>query len=121
MKPPGEGTSASIRSRLPGSSGTTAAWIMGGSRLARRRNVLRQIEPLTSTVRLRTARRHPDLDSADPEAWTSRRKPARLHWVPVDRPAAVGVRSITSDLLQIRHHRDRDRHRYKPRRAVHWL
>jgi hypothetical protein len=30
-----------------GSSGTTAAWIMGGSRLARRRNVPRQIEPLT--------------------------------------------------------------------------
>src|SRR5262245_690556 len=37
------------------------------------------------------------------------------HRIPVDWPAAVGVRSITSDLLQIRHHRDRDRHRYKPR------
>jgi hypothetical protein len=95
--------------------------IMGGSRLVRRRNVPRQIEPLTSTARLRTARRQPDLDSADPEAWTSRQGPARLHGVPVDRPAAVGLRSITSDRLQIRHHRDRDRHRCKPRRAVHRL
>src|SRR6516165_7740273 len=75
--------------------------IMGGSRLVRRRNVPRQIEPLTSTARLRTARRQPDLDSADPGAWTSRHESARLR-VPVDRPAAVGLRSITSGRLQIR-------------------
>jgi hypothetical protein len=37
----------------------TAARIRGGSR-RERRNVPRQIEPLTSTVRLRPARRQPD-------------------------------------------------------------
>src|SRR5262245_27009113 len=41
---------ASIRPRLPGSSGTTAAWIRGGSRLDQRRNVPRQIEPLRSVL-----------------------------------------------------------------------
>src|SRR5262249_36010261 len=51
--------------------------------------------------------------------WTSGHGPARLHRVPIDRSAAVGVRSITSDQLQTPHHRERDRHRYKPRRAVH--
>jgi hypothetical protein len=80
-------------------------WIRGGSHLGRRRNVPRQIEPLTSTAWLRTARRQPDLDSADPRAWTSRHESARLR-VPVDRPAAVGLRSITSGRFQIRHHRD---------------
>jgi hypothetical protein len=64
-----------------------------------------QIEPLTSTAWLRTARRQPDLDSADPGAWTSGHESARLR-VPVDRPAAVGLRSIMSGRLQIRHHRD---------------
>src|SRR6516162_55270 len=46
--------------KLPGSSGTTAGWIRGGSRLDRRRNVPRQIEQLTLKVRPRTAQRRPD-------------------------------------------------------------
>jgi hypothetical protein len=48
---------ASIRPRLPGSFGTTAAWIRGGFR---RRNVPRQIEHLTLKVRPQAAQRRPD-------------------------------------------------------------
>jgi hypothetical protein len=76
-----------------------SAWIRGGSRPDRRHNVPRQIEPLTSTVRLRTARRQPDLDSADPRGLDLQTWASALT-VPVDRPAAVGLRSITSDRLQ---------------------
>ena len=106
-KPPGGRTPAAIRSRLPGSSGTTAAWIMGGSRLARWRNVPRQIEPLTSTVRLRTAA---DLTSIALTRGLDLQRGACALARSSGR-SAVGVRSITSDRLQIRHHRDHDRHR----------
>ena len=47
-KPPGGRMPASIRPRLPGSSGTIPAWIRGGLGRGRRRNVPRQIEPLRS-------------------------------------------------------------------------
>ena len=49
-KPPGG--RMRIRPRLPGSFGTKAAWIRGGSRPGRRRNVPWQIEPLRSGVRI---------------------------------------------------------------------
>jgi len=46
------GPTAQVRPRLPGSSGTTAASIRGGSRPDRRRKIPRQIEPLRSGARI---------------------------------------------------------------------
>src|SRR5262245_8450356 len=110
MKPPGGRTPASIRSRLsealepqPYGSWADRAW----------RKVPQQIEPRTSTVRLRTAA------SLTSIALIPGLGPPDMG-LRADRSAAVGVRSITSDHLQIRHHYY-DRRRYEPNRAVHRL